>query len=94
MMRWILIGLAILGLVVSWLTPSAGVLALALLMTFVCVCGALLSFAAERIADHSRPDTAMLSHEDLGRLSLRGGAIDEAVPPRDREVGRQRDPPI
>lgn len=75
MLRWTLVGLAILGLVVSWLTSSAGVLALALVGTFACVFGALLAFAAERIADQSRPDTAMLSPEDLTRLGTRGATV-------------------
>jgi FtsH-binding integral membrane protein len=73
MLRWTLVGLAVLGLVVSWSTSSAAVLGLALLGTFVCVFGALLAFAAERIADRSRPDSAMLSAEDLTALGTRSG---------------------
>lgn len=85
MLRWSLVGLVVLGLLVAWSTSSPGLLALALLGIFVCGFGALLAFAAERIAERSRPDSAMLSPEELGAIGARGAARkdDAAAPPGD-----------
>jgi hypothetical protein len=76
MVRWILAGLAVAGLALAWTTAHAGVVALGLLLTFACVFGFVLSLAAERIADRSRPDSAMLSHEELLAFTRRRDAAE------------------
>lgn len=67
-MRWIWLGVAVVGLLLSFLTHNVGVLALGLLLAFVGSFATFLSFVSERVGDRSRPDTAMLSPDALAAL--------------------------
>lgn len=70
-MRWIMLGLTILGFAMAFVTKSAGVLAIGLVLGFVGLFGMVFSIAADRVAAGARPDTAMLSTEDLAALRAR-----------------------
>ena len=67
-MRWFLVVLAVLGMAVSFITPSPGVLAVALLVTGVSLFCAVFAFAAHRIESNARPDTALLTPEVLAHV--------------------------
>jgi hypothetical protein len=70
-MRWILLGLTILGFALTFIAKSPGVLAFGLVLGFIGLFGLVFSIAADRIASGARPDTAMLTSEDLAALRAR-----------------------
>ncbi|MGA9421015.1 MAG: hypothetical protein WBW61_01565 [Rhodanobacteraceae bacterium] len=65
MMRWIMSGLAALGFATAFVAKTPLVLGLGLLLGMAGLIGAVLAFAADRIAANSRPESVMLSGEDL-----------------------------
>jgi len=67
-MRWFWVALAVLGMVVSFITHSPGVLAVALLVTGVSLFCAVFAFAARRIEAGARSDTALLTPEVLAHV--------------------------
>ena len=67
-MRWILLGLTILGFAMTFIAKTPGFLAFGLLLGFVGLFGMVFSIASDRIASRARPDTAMLTTEDLTAL--------------------------
>jgi hypothetical protein len=77
-MRWIMLGLTILGFAMTFVAKTAGVLAIGLLLGFVGLFGMVFSIASDRIASRARPDTAMLSTEDLAALRARREAAAKA----------------
>ena len=84
-MRWIMLGLTILGFALTFVARSPGVLGIGLLLGFVGLFGMVFSIASDRIASGARPDTAMLSAEDLAALRARREAAAKAAaaaPPR------------
>ena len=78
-MRWILLGLTILGFALTFIAKTPGVLALGLVLGFVGLFGLVFSIAADRIASAARPDTAMLTSEDLAALRARREAAAKAA---------------
>ncbi len=82
MTRWIMIALALIGLVVAILTRSPGVLGLALLMTVVGLFGTVLSMAADRVSANSRPDVAMLPPEALHAIRDKANAKRSVAEPK------------
>ena len=70
-MRWMMLGLTILGFAMAFVARTPGVLAIGLLLGFVGLFGMVFSIASDRIASRARPDTAMLSIEDLAALRAR-----------------------
>lgn len=68
MMRWLFPAMTVVGLLITFLTRSAGVLTIGLVLFFVGAFGTLIVLVSERIADRSRPDTSMLSAEELAAL--------------------------
>lgn len=82
MVRWIMIGLAVLGLALSLTTRSPGLLGLGLLCTAIGLFGVVFSLAAERVASRSRPDSAMLGPEALAAIRERARAQRAAGPAR------------
>ena len=83
-MRWILLGLTILGFAMTFIAKSPGVLAIGLVLGFVGLFGMVFSIAADRIASRARPDTAMLGTEDLVALRTRREAAEKAAAARAR----------
>jgi len=86
-MRWILLGLTILGFAMTFIARTPGVLGFGLVLGFVGLFGMVFSIASDRIASAARPDTAMLSTEDLAALRARREAAAKAAaaaaaPPR------------
>jgi hypothetical protein len=79
-MRWIMLGLTILGFAMTFLAKTPGVLAIGLVLGFVGLFGMVFSIAADRIASGARPDTAMLATEDLAALRARREAAAKVVP--------------
>jgi len=71
MLRWILLGLTILCFIIVFMTKSALLLGLALLVGIVAFIGFIFSLAAERISSVSRPDTSMASVEHLAAMGPR-----------------------
>jgi hypothetical protein len=78
-MRWMMLGLTILGFAMAFVARSPGVLAIGLLLGFVGLFGMVFSIASDRIASRARPDTAMLSIEDLAALRARREAAAKAA---------------
>lgn len=74
MFRWILLVLALLGLVLAFTTKSPGLLGLGLLLGLVGSVGFVLALAADRVAANARPDMAMASAEELVALKKPSGA--------------------
>jgi len=85
-MRWMMLGLTILGFAMAFVARTPGVLAIGLVLGFVGLFGMVFSIASDRIASRARPDTAMLSIEDLAALRARreaaAKAAASAAPPR------------
>lgn len=79
-MRWIMIVLTLAGTGLAFLARGPGLLGIGLLLGFIGLFGTVLSIAASRISSGTRPDTAMLSAEDLRAI-------------RDRAQARQKQPP-
>lgn len=73
-MRWLCVAVSMLGFIMSWMTHSAGVLALGLLLGFGGAFAAVLAFAAARIEDRARPDAMMISPEELVQMRKRAEA--------------------
>jgi len=78
-MRWILLGLTILGFAMTFIAKTPGFLAFGLVLGFVGLFGMVFSIASDRIASRARPDTAMLTTEDLTALRLRREAAAKAA---------------
>jgi hypothetical protein len=78
-MRWIMLGLTILGFAMAFIARTPGVLAIGLVLGFVGLFGMVFSIASDRIASRARPDTAMLSTEDLAALRARREAAAKAA---------------
>lgn len=78
-MRWIMLGLTILGFAMTFIARSPGLLAFGLVLGFVGLFGMVFSIASDRIASGARPDTAMLSTEDLAALRRRREAAAKAT---------------
>lgn len=74
MTRWIMIALTVLGLCVAYVTPSSGVLGLALLVAFIGAFGTIMSIASARIAERTRPDTTMLQPDVIAAIRARARA--------------------
>lgn len=82
MTRLIMIALTVLGLCVAFLTHSSGVLGLALLVMFIGAFGTIMSIASDRIAERTRPDTAMLQPDVI--VAIRERARAQAAAHADR----------
>ena len=78
-MRWMMLGLTILGFAMAFVARTPGVLAIGLLLGFVGLFGMVFSIASDRIASRARPDTAMLSIEALAALRARREAAAKAA---------------
>lgn len=95
-MRWIMLGLTILGFALAFIARSPGVLALGIVLGFVGLFAMVFSMAADRIASRARPDTAMLTTEDLAALRARREAAAKsaaAATTRPPASGADRDRP-
>lgn len=80
-MRWIMTGLAALGFAMVFVSHSPLVLGLGLLLGFAGLFGAVMALAADRIASHSRPESVMLTREDLAAMRARADTQSPAVSP-------------
>jgi len=78
-MRWIMVGLTILGFAMTFIAKTPGFLAIGLVLGFVGLFGLVFSIAADRVASRARPDTAMLTTEDLAALRARREAAAKAA---------------
>lgn len=67
-MRWFWVALAVIGIIVSFMTTSPAVLALTLFLTVVSLFCAVFGFAARRIEAGARSDTALLTPEVLAHV--------------------------
>lgn len=74
MTRWIMIALALIGLVTAFMTKSPGVLGFALLLVLIGLFGLVMSVAADRVSANTRPETAMLQPEVLAAIRERAKA--------------------
>lgn len=81
MTRWIMIAMALIGLIMAIFTRSPGVLGLGLLICFVGAVGTVFSIAAERVSANARPDVTMLPPEALAAIrdKARSKAIEQGA---------------
>ncbi|MBN8727181.1 MAG: hypothetical protein J0H15_05685 [Xanthomonadales bacterium] len=87
MTRWILLVMALLGLVLVFTGKTGGMVAIGLLLALVGLIGFVLSLAAARVAAASRPDAAMASPDELVALGRRAAGT-PSPPPRPAPGGR------
>lgn len=81
MLRWIMLALAIVGIVLTFTAKSMGVLVLGLVLDVVGVLGVVFSLAADRVSASARPESTMLGPEDLAAMrARRAGAAPRPVP--------------
>jgi hypothetical protein len=94
-MRWIMLGLTILGFALAFIASTPGLLGLGIVLGFLGLFGLVLSMAADRIASRARPEAAMLTTEDLAALRARRAAAANPAPsPAARQpVAADRDKP-
>jgi hypothetical protein len=93
-MRWMMLGVTILGFAMAFVARSPGMLGIGLVLGFVGLFGMVFCIASDRIASRARPDTAMLSTEDLAVLRARREAAAKsaaAAPPRTPAPSTERD---
>ena len=74
MLRWIMVGLTILGFALAFVAKGPGLLGFGLVLGFVGLFGVVFGIAAERVSAAARPDTAMVTPEDLAALRARRAA--------------------
>lgn len=78
-MRWIMLGLTILGFALAFIAKTPGMLGLGLVLGFVGLFGMVFSIAADRVASQARPEASMLTSEDLAALRARREAARPAA---------------
>jgi hypothetical protein len=82
MMRWIMLGLTILGFALAFAAKSAGLVAFGIVLGFVGLFGMVFSMAADRVSASARPESAMAAVEDLAAMRTRRPvAAVRSVPP-------------
>jgi len=67
-MRWLLLGIGVLGFGLTFSAKTPGLMALGLVLGFAGLLFALFAFAAERIASTARPDSVLLTDKDINAL--------------------------
>ena len=67
-MRWVWLLVAMFGFAVVFSAKTPGALGLGLIVGLVGLFGALLGFAAERIASSAKPEVALLTDKDITAL--------------------------
>jgi hypothetical protein len=85
-MRWIWLAISILGFVVAYKAAEPGLLGMGVLAGFIGATMCVFSFVALRVQDVSRPDTAILSPEELVAMRKRSEA--------QRLAGGAKRPPV
>lgn len=70
-MRWLMLGLTILGFALTFTARGPGLLALGLLLGFVGMFGLIFGMAADRVSASARPEAAMAKPEDLAAMRTR-----------------------
>ncbi|MGH8041855.1 MAG: hypothetical protein ACREPN_07415 [Rudaea sp.] len=77
-MRWISLLIAVFGFALGFSAKTAGLMAVGLLFGFAGLFGALLGFAAARIAANARSDSTLLTDKDISalRASMRKPALE------------------
>lgn len=67
-MRWVLLLLALAGFALGFSSRSPGSMGLGFVLGFVFLIAAFFAFAAARVAENSRPDSALLTDKDIATL--------------------------
>jgi hypothetical protein len=67
-MRWLMLGICVLGFALAFVAKGPGLLGLGLLLGFVGLFGMVFSMAADRVSARARPESAMLAAEDLAAI--------------------------
>ena len=70
-MRWIWTAVAILGFVIAYTSATPGLLGIGVLVGMIASFAAVMSFAAARIQEGSRPEAAILSPADMAAMRKR-----------------------
>ena len=74
MTRWIMIALGIAGFAIAFVTKSPGMMGLGVVLGFIGMIGAVFAIAADRVSSNTRPESAMLSTDDLAAIKARANA--------------------
>jgi hypothetical protein len=67
-MRWVVLLLALAGFALGFSSRSPGLMGLGFVLGFVFLVAAFFAFAAARVAENSRPDSALLTDKDIATL--------------------------
>ncbi|MBS0487679.1 MAG: hypothetical protein JSS13_10075 [Proteobacteria bacterium] len=67
-MRWVLLLLAVLGFGLGFSAKAPGLMGVGFVLGFVFLIAAFFAFAAERVAETSRPDSVLLTDKDINTL--------------------------
>lgn len=67
-MRWILLLASLLGFAVAFQAKTQTPLLIGLVVGFVALIGAFFAMASARVADATRPDSALLTDSDINKL--------------------------
>jgi hypothetical protein len=73
-MRWIWLITGMLGFGLAWMAKTPGLLGFGVILGLVGITMAVLAIAADRIQAGSRPETMMISPNELGQLRERAQA--------------------
>ncbi|HEY0178144.1 MAG TPA: hypothetical protein VGC30_00745 [Dokdonella sp.] len=85
MVRWLMFGLLALGVAIVFVGNTPGLLAIGFVAGFVGLIGFVFALAAERVSATARPESMMVSPEELALLKKRQSA---ASTPRTVDAGR------
>jgi hypothetical protein len=80
-MRWIMVAVAAFGFALVVLGGTPGMIGIGFALGLVGLCGALVAFAAVRVASGTRPETEMLGREEIAAMRARSRAADAPVRP-------------
>ena len=81
-MRWLMLGLTLFGFALSFVTKSAALLGIGIVLGFVGLFGLVFSMAADRVSASARPESAMLGPEDLAAMRARRAAASKPTAAR------------
>lgn len=82
-MRWILLAAAVIGFAIAFQAKTTALLGVGLVVGFIGLIGAFFAMASARVAEATRPDSALLTDADINALreSVRKNRAAKTAPP-------------